>query len=225
MTELDIIISDNQLNQLEIFYQMLIEKNKVMNLTTIVDKKEVYYKHFYDSASLVKVINLNKINNLCDFGSGAGFPGIVLGILFSNLKITLIEAQLKRVKFLNEVIEKLNLKNIVAIHRRIEDYVKENEEKYDVITARAVAGIPILLEWATKGIKIGGYFIAMKTDSNQELKTSENAIKQLNLEVVNKIDFILPEYDAKRSLICFKKIAKTNQKYPRKYSDIKKRPL
>ncbi len=225
MNELGINLSDNQLSQLEIFFKMLIEKNKVMNLTAITEKKEVYYKHFYDSASIIKIIDLNKLNNLCDFGSGAGFPGIILGILFPNLKITLVEAQLKRVNFLNEVIEKLNLKNIKAIHSRIEDYVIKHVEEYDVMTARAVAKLSILLEWSTKGIKIGGYFIAMKTDSIQELEESKNAINQLNLKVINKIDFILPEFDAKRSLICLKKIDKTNKKYPRKYSEIKRHPL
>ena len=207
------------------FRNSLIEKNKVMNLTAITDKKEVYYKHFYDSLSIIKIVNLEKQNKLCDFGSGAGFPGIILGIIFPNLQITLVEAQLKRVNFLNEVIEKLDLKNIEAIHERIEDYVQKNEEKFDIITARAVAKLSILLEWSVKGLKINGSFIAMKTDSKQEISEIKNALNILNMKIEKSIDFILPEYEAKRCLISIKKEAKTNKKYPRKYSEIKRSPL
>ena len=223
--KLGININEKQLEKLDAFYNMLIEKNKVMNLTAITDKKEVYYKHFYDSLSIIKIVNLEKQNKLCDFGSGAGFPGIILGIIFPNLQITLVEAQLKRVNFLNEVIEKLDLKNIEAIHERIEDYVQKNEEKFDIITARAVAKLSILLEWSVKGLKINGSFIAMKTDSKQEISEIKNALNILNMKIEKSIDFILPEYEVKRCLISIKKEAKTNKKYPRKYSEMKRRPL
>ena len=223
--KLGININEKQLEKLDAFYNMLIEKNKVMNLTAITDKKEVYYKHFYDSLSIIKIVNLEKQNKLCDFGSGAGFPGIILGIIFPNLQITLVEAQLKRVNFLNEVIEKLDLKNIEAIHERIEDYVQKNEEKFDIITARAVAKLSILLEWSVKGLKINGSFIAMKTDSKQEISEIKKALNILNMKIEKSIDFILPEYEAKRCLISIKKEVKTNKKYPRKYSEIKRRPL
>ncbi len=223
--KLGININEKQLEKLDAFYNMLIEKNKVMNLTAITDKKEVYYKHFYDSLSIIKIVNLEKQNKLCDFGSGAGFPGIILGIIFPNLQITLVEAQLKRVNFLNEVIEKLDLKNIEAIHERIEDYVQKNEEKFDIIIARAVAKLSILLEWSVKGLKINGSFIAMKTDSKQEISEIKNALNILNMKIEKSIDFILPEYEAKRCLISIKKLSKTNKKYPRKYSEIKRRPL
>ena len=197
MTELDIIISDNQLNQLEIFYQMLIEKNKVMNLTTIVDKKEVYYKHFYDSASLVKVINLNKINNLCDFGSGAGFPGIVLKIVFPNLNITLLDALQKRVIYLNDIISKLNLQNICAIHERGEFH----KNQYDIVTARAVANIEKLVTYTMPLLKKDGLFIAMKGNISEELNDQVKKKLTQKYKLTEIKEFTLPKENSKRSLI------------------------
>ena len=156
--KLGIEVTDEKLKKLERYYELLIEYNKVMNLTGITKKEDVYLKHFYDSLTLVKVIDLNSIDSLCDLGSGAGFPGIVLKIFYPNLKITLIDSLNKRINFLNIVINELDLKDITAIHTRIEDYAKINKEKYDVVTARAVAQTNILLELGINLVKIGKYF-------------------------------------------------------------------
>jgi len=142
---INIVIDDKQIEQLNKYYELLIEYNKVMNLTGITEKKQVYLKHFYDSVTLIKIIDLKKIETLCDIGTGAGFPGLVLKIVFPNLKVTLLDSLNKRINFLNTVIKELNLENIETIHARAEEYAKENIEKFDVTTARAVAHTSILL--------------------------------------------------------------------------------
>ena len=162
LKKINIELSLEQLNQLEQYYNLVIEKNKVMNLTGITDKKEFYLKHFYDSLTLNKIVNLKEIDSLCDIGSGAGFPGIVLKIAFPHLKITLVDSLNKRIIFLNEVINNLNLKNIEAICTRAEDYSRINEEKYDLVTARAVASLSVLLECSIRLVKINKFFVAMK---------------------------------------------------------------
>ena len=156
---------------MEEYYNLLVEWNEKINLTRITLKDDVYLKHFYDSATIVKVIDLNKINNFCDFGTGAGFPGIVIKILFPSLNVTLVDSLNKRINFLNIVIEKLKLEKIVAIHSRIEDFARTHREKFDLVTARAVASLPVLLEYATGIIKKDKYFIAMKAsiDENKVL--------------------------------------------------------
>ena len=145
LKKIGINITDDQLNKLETYYNELIEYNKNVNLTRIVDKDEVYLKHFYDSLTLVKAIDLNENLTLCDVGTGAGFPGLVLAIVFPNLSITLVDALQKRINFLDLVIKKLGLTNVRTVHARIEDYAKENREKYDIVTCRAVSNLRILL--------------------------------------------------------------------------------
>lgn len=224
LKELEIEVTEEQLNQLEMYYNLLIEYNKVMNLTGITEHNEVYLKHFYDSLTIAKIIDLNKEKTLCDLGTGAGFPGIVLKIFFPNLKITLVDSLNKRIVFLNTVINKLNLKDIEAIHERIEDYSKKNIEKYDVITARAVAPLNILLEISSQSIKIGKYFIAMKGNIENE-PSYKNAIKELNLQEDANIKFKLPFEESNRTLIKIKKVSSTSKLFPRKYNEIKKKPL
>ena len=222
--KLGIEVDDDKISRLEEYYELLIEYNKVMNLTGITDHDEVYLKHFYDSLTLAKSIDLNKLDNLCDLGSGAGFPGIVLKIFYPKLKITLIDSLNKRINFLNIVIEKLELKNIEAIHTRIEDYAIENKEKFDVVTARAVAPLNILLELGINLVKIGMYFIAMKGNINNESDYS-NALAKLNCKQDEVIEFLLPVEESSRSLIKIKKTIETPKLFPRKYSEIKKKPL
>lgn len=224
VTNLGIEVTDKKLEQLEKYYELLIEYNKVMNLTGITEKDDVYLKHFYDSLTLSKIINLNNENSLCDLGSGAGFPGIVLKIFYPNLKIVLIDSLNKRINFLNKVIEKLKLKDITAIHTRIEDYSKDNVEKFDVVTARAVAPLNILLELGISLVKVGKYFIAMKGNIENE-PDYNNAIKKLNCSMGNIIKFKLPIEESNRSLIKIKKEKSTPKLFPRKYNDIKKKPL
>lgn len=224
VNKLGINITDDKLNKLEKYYELLIEYNKVMNLTGITEKESVYLKHFYDSLTISKIIDLEKQEKLCDLGSGAGFPGIVLKIFYPNLKITLIDSLNKRINFLNKVIEELDLKNIEAIHTRIEDYSMGNKEKYDIVTARAVAPLNILLELGINLVKVGKYFVAMKGILENESDYS-NALKKLNCIQEDIIIFKLPIEDSSRSLIKISKKNSTSKLFPRKYNDIKKKPL
>lgn len=224
VNELGLEVTDEKLYKLNKYYELLVSFNEKINLTAITLKEEVYLKHFYDSLTLVKIIDFNKYNTFCDIGTGAGFPGIVIKIFFPHLKVTLIDALNKRIDFLNVVISELQLKEIETIHSRIEDYGKNNRELYDIVTARAVTNLSNLLEFAIPIVKVNKYFIAMK-GSNNELDTILNASKLLNIKLEDKIEFSLPYEESKRNLIKFVKLDKTNNKYPRKFSEIKKKPL
>ncbi len=217
LKKLNINITDLQLIQLEKYYELLIEYNKVMNLTGITEKKDVYLKHFYDSLTITKVIDLTKYETLCDVGTGAGFPGLVLKIMFPNLKVTLLDSLNKRLNFLNVVIKELNLKDIETVHSRAEEYKKQ----FDITVARAVAPLNILLEYCIPLTKINGYFIAMK-GKNEE---ANNALLKLNSEIIETNSFLLPIEQSNRIIIKIKKLNKTDKKFPRKYSEIKKKPL
>lgn len=220
LEKLNITLSFEQLNQLNKYYELLIEWNKVMNLTGITEKKEVYLKHFYDSLTISKIINLKDYSTLCDIGTGAGFPGMVLKIVFPNLKITLVDSLNKRISFLNEVIKELRLTNIIAIHSRIEEF----KGSFDIVTARAVSQLNILLEYSIPLVKLNGYFIPLKSSIIEELKSSENAFKELKCKVVDKKEFLLPIENSNRTILKIQKMG-INNKYPRKFSDIKKKPL
>lgn len=224
LKQLNVSLTQTQINQLNRYYELLIEYNKVMNLTGITEKTEVYLKHFYDSLTIVKIIDLNKINLLCDIGTGAGFPGLVLKIVFPNLKITLLDSLNKRIEFLKKVIEELKLTDIEVIHARAEEYAVDNRNKFDVTTARAVAHTSILLEYAIPMTKINGYFIPLKANMNEEINEIDNALNQLNIKLIKKIEFKLPIEESNRTIILFQK-EKDNKKYPRKYSEIKKNRL
>ena len=225
LKKLNIEPTQKQLEQLNRYYELIVEYNKVMNLTGIIEKEQVYLKHFYDSLTIAKVIDLNKEETLCDIGTGAGFPGIVLKIIFPNLKITLIDSLNKRIEFLKIVIKELNLENIEAIHTRAEEYAKENIEKFDVVTSRAVAPLNILLELSIPLLKINKYFISYKGNISREIIESENALKQLDSKIDKIEEFELPKENSNRTIIKIKKINKTNKKYPRKFSEIKKKTL
>lgn len=224
LEDLKIVPKEEQLEQLEKYYNLLIEYNKVMNLTGITEKKEVYLKHFYDSLTISKVIDLNKNLNLCDVGTGAGFPGVVLKIFYPNLNITLVDSLQKRINFLNKVILELNLKNIVAIHARVEEFSIKNRNQFDIVTARAVSSLNILLEYCIPITKENGHFVPMKGNISSEINDSKNALKTLNSEIVNIYQFTLPIENSNRCILDIVK-KKDNEKYPRKYSEIKKRPL
>ena len=175
--------------------------NEKINLTGIIKKEDVYLKHFYDSLTMQKIVNLYDVETLCDVGTGAGFPGLVLKIMFPNLKITLLDALNKRINFLNDVIEKLELKDIETIHSRSEDYALKNREKFDVVTARAVASLPVLMELCVPLVKEQGYFIPLKANINEEKILSKNAISKLYLKEVDEIKFILPVEESNRCLV------------------------
>ncbi len=199
--KLGIYLSTKQEEQLELFYNLLINWNEKINLTRITTKEDVYLKHFYDSLTLVKVVDLSKVETLCDVGTGAGFPGIVLKIVYPNLKITLVDSLLKRVNYLNEIIKELKLENINAIHIRAENL----EKKFDIVTARAVANIEKLLEYTMHLVKDNGEFIAMKGNIDDELTPSilSKINKKYKIEKIER--FTLPKEESLRSLMIIKK--------------------
>lgn len=200
LEKLGITLTSYQQEQLKKFYHLLIFWNEKINLTRITSENEVYLKHFYDSLTITKVIDLNKVNTLCDVGTGAGFPGIVLKIVYPNLKITLVDALQKRVNYLNEIIKELDLSDIVAIHSRGEDL----KEKYDVVTARAVANITKLLNYTMHLVEKNGVFIAMKGNITEELTPAvQKAIsKKYSIEKIE--EFYLPYENSQRSLVVIK---------------------
>lgn len=220
--ELGICITDKQLEQLNEYYKALVEWNKKINLTSITDEKDVYLKHFYDSLTLFKEYDLTKDISLCDVGTGAGFPGIVLKIVFPNLKITLVDSLQKRLNFLDYVIKLLDLKDVELVHERMEYYSKQNEEKFDIITSRAVAKVKILVEISFKALKISGHLILMKASFEEELSDAEKIIKDIGGKVVDVNTFKLPIENSQRALINIKKLRKTGEKYPRSIDKIKK---
>lgn len=225
LKELGISITENQLNQLDIYYKLLVEWNEKMNLTGITEQHEVYLKHFYDSLTICKVIDLNTIETLCDIGTGAGFPGMVLKIVFPNLHITLVDSLKKRITFLQTVKNEIGLTKLDIIHARAEEYAMENREKYDVVTARAVAPLNILLEYSVPMVKKEGYFIPLKANVSEELENSKSAMEKLFIKLEKKKEFLLPIENSQRTILLLKKQNNTLKKFPRKYSEIKKRPL
>lgn len=224
LEKINIKLDQNQLKQLEKYYEMLVEYNKIMNLTGITEHDQVFLKHFYDSLTIAKIINLNDQQSLCDIGTGAGFPGLVLKICFPKLKVVLLDSLNKRVNFLKDVINELGLENIEVVHARAEDYALKNRNKFDITTARAVAHLSVLLEYAIPMTKEGKYFIAMKANVKEEIEEIGNALIKLDTKIEEVIEFNLPIENSNRTIIKFKKI-KNNGKYPRKYSDIKKNRL
>ncbi len=197
---LGITPTTKQLSQLEKYYNLLVEWNNKVNLTRITSKEEVYLKHFYDSLTIKKIIDLNDYHTLCDVGTGAGFPGIVLKIFYPHLDITLVDAREKKLKFLDEVISKLDLTNIKTLHIRAEEY----NEKFDIVTARAVANITKLLDYTMHLVKKNGKLIALKGDIDSEL--TEEVQKEINdkYQIEKIIKFNLPIENSKRSLISIK---------------------
>lgn len=197
LNELNIEVTEEKLNKLEKFYELLIDWNNKINLTRIVEKEEVYLKHFYDSLTIVKEVDLNKVETLCDVGTGAGFPGIVLKIFYPHLKITLVDSLLKRVNYLNTIIKELELNDIVAIHARGEDV----KEKFDIVTSRAVANIEKLVVYTMHLLNKTGRLVALKGDIDKELTDDVNRKleRKYIIEKINK--FELPIENSKRSLV------------------------
>lgn len=193
-------VTEEQLKQLDTIYNTLVETNKTMNLTRITEKEDVYLKHFYDSLTLAKVYDLSKVNTLCDIGTGAGFPGLVLKIFYPNLEITLVDSLLKRVKYLNNLIDKLQLTGIKAYHNRAEDIIKENK-KFDIVTARAVSALPKLLLWTMPLVNKNGSFLAMKGNVEEELELSKDIMKKHNWYVNKKETFTLPTKEDVRTIL------------------------
>ena len=225
---LGVELSEKQLEQFRRYYEMLVEKNKVMNLTAITEWDEVIDKHFIDSISLIKACDLSGEKYILDLGCGAGFPGIPLKIAFPNLKIVLLDYLNKRILFLQEVIEALGLEKVEALHGRAEDYARKAEyrEQFDYCVSRAVANLTTLSEYCIPYVKEGGSFISYKSGKvKEELKEVKKALFLLGGNVEDTITFELPETDMERIFVKIKKEKKTPKKYPRKAGLPGKEPL
>lgn len=228
LKDLGLSVQDVQLNQFIEFYEQLVEWNKVMNLTGITEYEEVVEKHFVDSLSVVNAVDMNKVGTVIDIGTGAGFPGIPLKIMFPHIRVLLLDSLNKRVKFLNNVIEKCQLTDINAIHGRAEELAKNREyrEKFDLCVSRAVANLSTLSEYCIPFVNVGGMFIPYKSgDIDEELEKSKNAVKILGGSVKEVIRFSLPGTDIRRSFVIIQKDKETAKKYPRKAGTPAKEPL
>lgn len=202
----------------------LSEKNKVMNLTA-VPEAQYFEKHFYDSLLLSELYSFND-ETLLDIGSGAGFPGIVLALVYPKLRITLLEPTLKRVNFLNDVITLLKIENVKVVAARAEDYIVSNREQFDLVTARAVASLNVLLELAVPFVKLKGALLLMKgQNAHEEIALASNAMNKLDVVLAKENQQTLPSDESVRINLKFVKTKQTNSKYPRNYSQIKKKPL
>ena len=219
------ILSDKQREQLLTYLSLIEEKNKVMDLTANVSIEEILEKNFYDSIISSKLLKKD-INNLLDLGSGAGFPGILYAIIYPTLNITLLEPMKKRASFLNECKDKLSLNNVTISSLRAEDYVSTHRSYYDVVSARAVAKLSILLELSIPLLKVNGYLLALKGPKfYEEEKEAKNALDILHVRKEAISIFELPTNKEKRINVLFKKEKENSLKYPRIYSQIKKKPL
>ena len=224
LKKLNIKITKEQLKQLDTYYHLLVEENKKYNLTAITEESNVYLKHFYDSLTIVKSISLTD-QYICDIGTGAGFPGMVLKIMFPNIKVDLLDATTKKCTFLNIVVSQLNLKNVRIINVRCEDYAKEVREKYDLVTSRAVAPLKHLLEYSIPLLKVGGSFISLKSNIDKEMANIKNYYQKLSLINEQIIKFKLPIENSDRTIYRIEKNAKTPNIYPRTYNQIKKKDI
>ena len=224
INSLNLEINDEILSKLDRYYKLLNEWNNKFNLTTILEEKDVYLKHFYDSICIVKSNLISNDNiKLCDFGTGAGFPGIVIKIFFPNINVTLIESNNKKCLFLNEVIKELDLKRIEVINNRMEIYTKKVRESFDIVTCRAVSHLRIISELAIPLLKVNGYFLPLKSNIDEEIKESNDILNKLNSKIENIISYELPIENSKRNILIIKKLKETNLIYPREYKKIIKK--
>ena len=226
--ELGITLDENQKKQFTDFYEYLVEKNKVMNLTGITEFQEVLIKHFLESLACVKAVDMSRIKRIMDIGTGAGFPGVPLKIAFPHLEACLLDSLKKRVNFLEETFQMLKLENITAIHGRAEEYAKNKQyrETYDLCVSRAVSNLATLSEYCLPYVKTGGYFISYKSGTVQEeVEQAQKAVKILGGKIQDVVYFQLPDSEIQRSLVVIEKIKATPGRYPRKAGTPLKEPL
>ncbi len=218
-------LTDEQLELFEIYYQFLVEENSKYNLTAITDKKEVYFKHFFDSIATSQFFNFND-QSICDVGSGAGFPSIPLKIIYRDLDVTIIDSLGKRINFLKALCERLSINDVKCIHARAEEFASEHRESFDIVTARAVAALPILSELCIPLIKVGGIFFVPKGNNGlDEQAAAKNAIKKLGCSELESHVYKLPFEYGERTLFVYEKVKNTAMKYPRNFGQIKKNTL
>ena len=207
------------------YAELLVEKNKVMNLTAITEPHDVATLHFLDSVAMLTLADL-KGKKMADIGTGAGFPGMPLRIVEPSLRLTLLDSLNKRIDFLKEVCADLGLNDVDCIHGRAEEFAANHREDYDIVTSRAVANLQMLSELCLPLVKVGGYFLSMKAvDSEEEVNAAKNAIKTLGGQIEKVVDYAIPGTDVRHRLIFIKKIKETPKKYPRAFAKIKKNPL
>lgn len=221
-------LSDGQVDQFNRYYELLVKKNEVMNLTAITDYHEVCLKHFADSISLSQYYDMSSVDSLIDVGTGAGFPGIPLKILFPNLNVTLLDSLNKRLLFLEDVIDELELDNIKTVHSRAEEAgrMKNLRENYDLCVSRAVANLSTLSEYCLPLVKVGGIFISYKAgEVEDEINSAKHAIKKLGGKIKSVEEFSLPDSDISRSFVIIEKVNETSNLYPRKPGTPNKKPL
>ena len=219
-SKLGINITEDILNKLDNLYKIMIETNEHLNLTRITDYEEVYLKHYYDSLTIAKVVNLNEVKTLCDIGTGAGFPGLVLKIVYPHLEVTLVDSLNKRIVYLEETIKKLGLTNIKCIHERGENL--NMRDYFDVVTTRAVASLPIISEICLPLTKVHGFFIPMKGHlEEEEIELGTRAIKVLNSNIIKKEEFNLYNDTDFRTLLLVERVGNIPNKYPRSIDKMK----
>ena len=228
LNELGITLTDQQKQQFVKFYELLVEWNKVMNLTGITECEEVNEKHFVDSLSIVKAIDISKVETIIDVGTGAGFPGIPLKIAFPHLKVVLLDSLNKRIKFLDTVIDELGLVDIKTIHGRAEDFAKQSDyrEQFDLCVSRAVANLATLSEYCIPYVKKGGLFVPYKSgEIEEEIEQSKKAVHVLGGKIEDVVKFRLPGTEIGRSFVIIRKLQNTARKYPRKAGLPSKEPI
>ncbi|MBA4537657.1 16S rRNA (guanine(527)-N(7))-methyltransferase RsmG [Bacillus aquiflavi] len=228
LAEKGISLSSRQLQQYELYYELLVEWNKKINLTAITNKEDVYLKHFYDSISAAFYFDFNKPFHICDVGAGAGFPSIPIKIAFPNLHVTIVDSLNKRITFLKHLANMLSLENVEFIHDRAETFGKrrEHREAYDIVMARAVARMSVLAEFCLPLAKVGGTFIALKGASGlEELEKGKKAVALLGGKINNIHSFLLPIEESERTIMMVNKIKQTPKKYPRKPGTPNKDPI
>ncbi len=222
---LDIELSDTQMFQFDVYYNYLITYNQTTNLTRITEEQEVYYKHFFDSLSLAKTINFNKVEAICDMGAGAGFPSIPLKIVFPHLKVTIVDSLNKRIVFLTQLIERLNVTHVELVHDRVENFALSHQELFDFVTARALGHLTLITEMGLPMVKLGGVFLGLKSQNfEEELKESKHAITKLGGKIKDIHQFDLPHHYGQRVHINIEKI-KHVKGFPRSYAHMTKKPL
>lgn len=220
--KLNIKISEELYSKFFTYFEMLVEWNNKFNMTTILEEKDVSLLHFYDSLCLSKVVDLNEEKSLCDFGTGAGFPGLPIAIVFPKVSVTLVESNGKKCMFLNAVKDALKLENVTVVNDRIENYSSKEREKFNIVTCRAVTSIPMILEMATSLVKVNGILAPLKSNCEEELVKYNYLESELGIKLIQKKVYNLPINDAYRVIPVYKKEKVSDKKYPRSYNSLLK---